>query len=188
MATITEFPIIAEKFVDNLYPRDGEKTVLLRMKIQTELNGFTRHKKSMIQTPADKMKHTSRTCLVNVPEAATLDDVTSFYSDCRIGRHMASSPIIDEGYQWAIDNGYTTVDAIAAKQVVPELDEDGNVVFEDDGSVKPQLDEFNNLQYRMLYVFGKEDADIDDRVKCTIEAPAMQHQTQDAEEVFNQDF
>lgn len=149
---IIESNIVAVKEVNSNIHREGRMSVLLQMDYEVQL-GFGVNRKSMTNT-----RKRSRTLIVNdVRIGASMEEVTEFYSDCRIARKIASKPIVEDNDAWAIEQGFITLENVADRQLVVFKDENGDLV--------PASDKYGKPYYEAFYIDYRDEsgADVDER-------------------------
>lgn len=98
-----------------------------------------------------------RSCFLKVPSTMTPEDAIKalkadkeFCSTACIGRILSLEPIITDDLQYAIDEGFITLDDVVERQLVKRYDSSGNLC--------PAL--WHGQEYYALDVFMGEDEDL----------------------------
>lgn len=106
-----------------------------------------------------------RVAWIDVPENETVESVTAKLANhpkARIQQTLSNKPILTREQQYAIDNGLTTIEKIAQRQIV-RFSEGAKDASGADVSGKIVTDEMGRPMYRANYFRISDVADLDER-------------------------
>ena len=165
-------PIKAVKFVEGKYEMPaGQKSVMVQQEVTTIYGANDFNDISLVAVDPSKVYVQRRTLIMKADATLTLAEIEKRMSSFKLVKVLSNKPIISPAQQYRIEKGDLTVDTIAARQLIPEVDATTKVAKTDAAGNKiPLLDVHGNLQYR---IFAAQDAtkdDIDLRVNYNIAA------------------
>jgi hypothetical protein len=130
---------------------------------------------NMVSATEKQLFKSYRTAILQCDDWYTEKDVLAALKGKRIGRIMASEPIISARQKYNIEQGILDYETVAEKQLVPMLTDvtaeekaagvKAVAILDADGKKVPMLDVFKNRQYRLLTVINGDKKDVDLRVQ-----------------------
>lgn len=168
----TEFgKIEAVKFCDSKFQKPGQKAVLLRQEVTTVYSGGTPGELSLLPK-SEKRFPTTRYLVMPCADDVTLEQLTQskVLRAGKIGRIIASEPIVLPKHEWAMANTDLTLDDIAESQLIPMLDDDDNAVLDATGNKVPMLDNYGWPMFKVHRLVKSDVEDVDTRFQ--VPAPA----------------
>ena len=184
---ITQSPIeFGKGFVTSKFTKPGQKSVHLKQLTTTDYSSGSEHNDiTLVSATKNQIFKSYRTAILPCDDWYTEADVLKAVKGMRIGRILASEPIISSRQRYMMSqknedgSPMLTFEQIMEKQLVPELEKlspaeksAGKVakpVLNEDGTKKPQLDKYDRRQYRLLTVIRSEKPDTDLRLDFPIE-------------------
>ena len=170
---------IGKGFVVSKFTKEGQKSVHLKQLTTTDYStGSEFNDVSLVSATENQVFRSYRTAILPCDDWYTEGDVLKAVTGMRIGRILASEPIISSRQRYMMSqknedgSPMLTFEQIMEKQLIPELEKltaaekkAGKVakpVLNEDGTKKPQLDKYDRRQYRLLTVVlaGKPDSDL----------------------------
>lgn len=165
-------PIKAVKFVEGNYEMPaGQKSVMVQQEVTTVYGANDFNDVSLVAVDPSKVYVQRRTLIMKADATLTLAEIEKRLSSFKLVKVLSNKPIISPAQAYRIEQGNLTVDAIAARQLIPEVDAATKLAKTDAAGNKiPLLDAHGNRQYR---IFAAQDAtkdDVDLRVNYNIAA------------------
>ena len=165
-------PIKAVKFVEGNYEVPaGQKSVMVQQEVTTVYGQNDFNDVSLVAVDPSKVYVQRRTLIMKADAALSLAEIEKRMSSFKLVKVLSNKPIISPAQQYRIENGDLTIETIAARQLIPEVDANTKLAKTDAaGNKVPLLDAHGNRQYR---IFAAQDAtkdDVDMRVNYNIAA------------------
>ena len=163
-------PIKAVKFVEGNYDMpEGHKLVMVQQEVTTIYGQNDFNDISLVAVDPSKVYVQKRTLIMRT--TFTLEEVEKRLSSFKLVRVLSNKPIISPAQKYRIEQGDLTVESLAKKQLIPQIDAATKLAKTDiNGEKIPLLDAHGNKQYR---IFAAQDAtkdDVDLRVNYNVEA------------------
>lgn len=179
MKTIEFGKLEAVKFCTSSFQKPGQKAVHLRQEVTTVYSGGAPGEVSLLPEKA-KRYPSMRHIVVPCSENETLETIKQKLGGKKIGRIIASEPIVLPKHEWALANTDLQLETIAERQLIPQMDAESNAVLDADGNKVPMLDNFGWPQYKVHRLVELATEDVDTRFNVPV--PVAEAVTADAED------
>lgn len=165
-------PIKAVKFVEGNYEMPaGQKSVMVQQEVTTIYGQNDFNDVSLVAVDPSKVYVQRRTLIMKADAALSLAEIEKRMSSFKLVKVLSNKPIISPAQQYRIEQGDLTVESLAKKQLIPQIDAATKLAKTDSNGEKiPLLDAHGNRQYRIFAAQDSTKDDVDLRVNYNIAA------------------